>query len=109
MPLFLFIGHDHPPHAMALRDEVRTEHRTYVLEHDAAIRSAGAMVDAQGHQCGTLIVFEAPDASHVWRWVEAEPFYRRGVYARTEVVEWQLALNRFEGKEWSVARPAQRG
>lgn len=107
MPLFLFIAHDHPPHAMALRDAVRSEHRAYVLAHDAAIRSAGAMLDAAGHQCGTLIVFEAPDAKQVWQWVENEPFHRQGVYARAEVIEWQLALNRFDRAEWAVAHPIQ--
>jgi uncharacterized protein len=109
MPLFLFIGHDHPPHSMALRDAVRAEHRIYVLDNDAAIRSAGAMLDPQGNQCGTVIVFELPDAAHVWRWIEQEPFYRKGVYARAEVIEWQLALNRFDPAEWAVARPPQGG
>lgn len=106
MPLFLFIGHDHPPHAMALRDAVRAEHRAYVLDHDASIRLAGAMVDAQGNQCGTLIAFEATDVGEVRRWVEQEPFHRAGVYARTDIVEWGLALNRFDGLEWAVARTA---
>lgn len=94
---------------MALRDAVRPAHRAYVLDHDTAIRSAGAMLDPQGNQCGTLITFEASDAAQVWKWVENEPFYRNGVYARADVVEWQLALNRFELAEWPVARPPQKG
>lgn len=107
MPVFLFIGHDHPPHSMALRDAVRAEHRRYVLDNDVTIRSAGAMLDPQGNQCGTVIGFEAPDAAQVWRWVEQEPFYRNGVYARAEVIEWHLALNRFDRAEWAVAKPPQ--
>jgi uncharacterized protein YciI len=103
MPLFLFIGHDHPPHSMALRDAVRAAHRTYVRDNDKAIRSAGAMLDHQGNQCGTVIAFEASDAAQVWHWVEREPFYRNGVYARTEVVEWHLAINRFDRSEWAVS------
>lgn len=109
MPVFLFIGHDHAPHSMALRDAVRAEHRAYVLDNDATIRSAGAMLDPQGNQCGTVIAFEAPDAAQVWRWVEQEPFYRTGVYARAEVVEWHLAMNRFDRSEWAVAQPPQGG
>lgn len=107
MPQFLFIGHDHPPHSMVLRDAVRAEHRAYVREHDSTIRSAGAMVDGLGNQCGTVIAFEAADAAQVWQWVEREPFYRNGVYARAEVVEWKVALNRFERADWAVARPVQ--
>ena len=107
MPLFLFIGHDHSPHSMALRNAVRAEHRSYVLDNDASIRSAGAMLDIQGNQCGTLIVFEAPDTAQVWAWVEQEPFYRKGVYARAEVVEWHLALNRFDRVVWAAAQLPQ--
>ena len=104
MSIFLFIGHDHAPHSMVLRDSVRAEHRAYVLAHDAMIRFAGAMVDTQGNQCGTVIAFEADDAGQVQQWVAQEPFHRSGVYARTDVVEWQLALNRLNPMDWPVAR-----
>jgi uncharacterized protein YciI len=106
MSVFLFIGHDHPPHSMARRDAVRAEHRAYVLDHDAMIRFAGAMVDGQGNQCGTVIAFEAADAAQVRQWVEDEPFHRHGVYARTEVVEWRLAFNRFDRMDWASPRPS---
>lgn len=109
MPLFLFIGHDHPPNSMALRDAVRAEHREYVLQHDAAIRSAGAMIDAHGHQCGTVIAFDTASVDEVWAWVHREPFFRHGVYARTEVVEWTLALNRFELRDWPGPRTLTQG
>jgi len=105
MPVFLFIGHDHPPNAMALRDAVRSEHRDYVLANDSAIRSAGAMVDSQGRQSGTVIAFEVPQEADVWRWIEREPFYRNGVYERVEVVRWTLALNRFDQQEWAPSAP----
>jgi uncharacterized protein len=106
MPFFMFIGHDHPPHAMALRDALRPEHRRYVLEHDTMIRLAGALLDRAGNQCGSVIVFDAGDAAEVRRWLAQEPFCCGGVYARTEVIEWGLALNRLERTEWTAARPA---
>lgn len=109
MPLYLFIGQDHAPHSMGLRDAVRGEHRAYVLENDQTIRSAGAMLDPDGNQCGTVIVFEESEISQVWRWIEQEPFYRHGVYARAEVIEWNLALNRFDRAEWAVSPPRPLG
>ena len=90
---------------MAVREALRPEHRAFVLDHDAMIRFAGAMVDAHGNQCGTVIAFEAPNAGQVQHWVEQEPFHRSGVYARTEIVEWRLAMNRFERMDWAAARP----
>jgi len=105
MSAFLFIGHDHPPHSMALRDTMRKEHRAYVLANDSMIRSAGALYDPQGNQCGTVIAFEASDVAEVREWVEQEPFHRSGVYARTEIVAWRLAFNRFDRMEWASSQP----
>jgi uncharacterized protein YciI len=101
MPTYAFLGFDQPPHSMALRERLRAEHRAYVLAHDAAIRFAGAQYDAAGNQCGTLIIFEADSAQQVRAWLEQEPFYRGGVYRDVQVIEWRLALNRFDLMEWA--------
>ena len=103
MPSYAFMGFDHPPHSMALRERHRVEHRAYVLANDAAIRFAGALYDDAGNQCGSLIVFEADDASQVRDWLEREPFHRHGVYRDAHVIEWRLALNRFDLTEWAQA------
>jgi uncharacterized protein len=106
VPTYLFIGHDQPPHAMALRDAIRAEHRAYVLEQDAMIRFACALTDGRGHQCGSIIAFEADNPDRVHDWLRHEPFNRAGVYARVEVVECLLALNRYDRMEWPVPHPA---
>ncbi len=103
MPHFAAIGFDHPPHAMALRDKFRREHRRYVLANDANILMTGAMTDGKGNQCGTIYVFAAESAEDVWGWLRAEPFHAGGVYASMHVVEWTPALNRFGLIDW----PAQ--
>lgn len=103
MPTYAFLGLDHPPHSMALRERHRAEHRAYVLANDAAIRLAGALCDEAGNQCGSLIVFEADDAQQVWQWLEREPFHRHGVYKDSQVIEWQLALNRLGPTDWAQA------
>jgi uncharacterized protein YciI len=96
MPLYAVIGFDHPPHSMPLRDEFRAEHRSFALENDRGTRLAGAMFDAQGNQCGTLMICEAASAGQVRELYRREPFYRNNVYKEFHVVEWHLALNRLE-------------
>lgn len=100
MPHFLVIGFDHSPHSMAARDAARPEHRAYVVTNDDGIRVAGAMTDGAGNQCGSLYSFEAESADEVRRWLEAEPFYRTGVYETLRIVEWNPALNRLDKTEW---------
>jgi uncharacterized protein YciI len=94
MPLFAVVGIDSPPNATLLREAHRAAHRTHVLAHDGPIQLAGAMYDDQGNQCGSLLVFDAPDAESVRAWFENEPFYRNGVYGQFVVVEWRPVLNR---------------
>jgi uncharacterized protein YciI len=96
MPLFAVIGFDVAPHSMPLREAHRQEHRNYVLSHDAPVRLAGAMYDAQDNQCGSLLIFEARDEAEVRAWCEREPFHRNGVYAQLFITEWRPALNRLE-------------
>jgi uncharacterized protein YciI len=96
MPLFAFIGFDHSPHSMPLRDRLRGAHRDYVQSNDLGAVLAGAMYDAEGNQCGTLKIFEANNAEEVWGWYRKEPFYASGVYKECHVVEWRMALNALE-------------
>ena len=105
MPTFAFIGFDHPPHSMALRDKHRPEHRAYVKSNDQMLRFAGAFYDNDGNQCGTLIISEADDAEQVWNWFRSEPFFRNGVYKDTHVIEWRLALNQFDLAGWAQSYP----
>lgn len=96
MPLYAFIGFDKPPHSMALRDELRADHRAYVQNQDLGAVLAGAMYDVDGNQCGTLKIIEAASVEEVWAWYRNEPFYRNGVYQQCHVVEWRMALNTLE-------------
>lgn len=100
MPLYAAICHDHPPHAMTLRDKARAAHRAYVLNNQAMIRCAGAMRDGAGNQSGTIYVFEAPDEQAIRDWFAAEPFFREGVYESVRIVLWAPAFNTLEQCGW---------
>lgn len=102
MPHFLVIGLDHPPHSMALRDASRAEHRAYVMERDDKIRLAGAMVDVDNNQCGSVYSFEAESVEEVRRWLDQEPFVRDGIYETIKIVQWTPALNRLPAADWKV-------
>jgi len=103
MPLYVAICLDHPPHAMALRDSVRTAHRAYVLANAAPIRCAGAMRDADENQCGTIYVFDAASEADVRAWFTSEPFHAAGVYASVRIVLWSPAFNVLTPCDWPVA------
>lgn len=92
MALFLMIGFDRHPHQMALRDSIRQQHRDYALANKSQIRLGGAMVDDDGNQYGTMLVFEAESADEVWNWVRNEPFYKAGVYETVAVRKWNLVM-----------------
>jgi uncharacterized protein len=96
MPLYAFIGFDHAPHSMELREKLRPQHRAYTQGNDGGAVTAGAMYDAEGNQCGTLKIFQANSAEEVWEWYRKEPFYTNGVYRECHVVEWRMALNKLE-------------
>jgi hypothetical protein len=100
MPHFLVFGLDHPPHSMAARDAARAEHRAYVMENDSPIRLAGAMIDADDNQCGSIYSFEAESAEQVQEWLAREPFVKGGIYESIRVVQWSPALNRLPAMEW---------
>lgn len=107
MPLYAVIGFDDLPRSAELREKYRLEHRAYSQGNDQATRLGGAMYDADGNQCGTLKIFEADSADEVRQWYEREPFYKSGVYREFHIVEWRLAINRFEPQEWVVNYPTK--
>lgn len=107
MPLFAVIGLDHPPHAMAKRDAVRSEHGDYVVTHDQAIMLVAPFLDDQDNQCGTLYLFEAEGEAEVRAWLEQEPFVSQGVYAELIIRRLKLGLNRLAVQDWP-ARPSRK-
>jgi uncharacterized protein YciI len=100
VPLYAVIAFDRVPDSRDLREKYRAEHRAYSQANDSEIRLAGAMYDEDGSQCGTLKIFEADSAEAVREWYRREPFFTNAVYREFHVVEWRLALNRFEPREW---------
>lgn len=104
MPYFAVMAFDKPGTG-ALREGLRGAHRAYGLANNSGTRFAGALYAADGTQCGTLKIFEAETADAVQRWYNEEPYYRAGVYAELRILEWQLAYNQFETKDYDLNAP----
>lgn len=100
MAYFIVVGLDHPPHSMALREAHRAHHRDHVLTNDADIWLAGAVVDDDGNQAGSVYVFEADNADQVRDWLAQEPFVKEGVYRDLHVLRWTPVLNRLPPADW---------
>ena len=86
---------------MARRDAVRTPHRTYVKAQDELIKLAGAMVDEDDNQCGSLYLFEARDEQQVRDWLSKEPFVQGDVYRDIVVRRINLAHCLLPQTDWN--------
>lgn len=75
-----------------VRDAVRPEHRAYLADllERGALHVSGPFAD-EG-EAGALLIFEAPDADELGTLLEADPFAREGLVARTDVRAWTIAV-----------------
>ncbi|TXS96466.1 hypothetical protein FV139_03000 [Parahaliea maris] len=103
VPFYLVIGLDPEPHNMPRRNELRTDHRTYVLARDSLIKFAGAMTDDSNNQTGSIYIFEASCERVVRDWISHEPFFKWDVYDQIIVKQVNPALNRIPLIEWELS------
>lgn len=96
MPTFIAVGFDRRPKDRGARDAIRTEHRDYVLANVKPILCAGAMLDDDRSQCGSLYLFEADRIEDVHAWLKAEPFVSSNIYETMQVREIET------GALWTV-------
>ena len=98
MPVYAVIGLDRRPTNDQARETHRAAHRAYVTGHLDPLQCAGAMLDGDGSQCGSLYIFEADSADQVRQWLAAEPFVANGIYETLAVREIEV------GPLWTVPR-----
>ncbi len=90
MPTFAVIGFDRRPKDKQARETHRADHRAYVLDNLGPLISAGAMLDDDRSQCGSLYVFQAASADEVRAWLAKEPFVANGIYETLAVREIEV-------------------
>ena len=95
MPYFIFRGYDAETGAAAIRGRVRGAHRAYIREtHHSVQAVAGGMVvtDDATKTTGTMLVLRAPDRAAVLRFLEGDPYWNAGLFARWEIDRWAWGL-----------------
>jgi len=97
MPLFAIIADDKPDgldHRMA----TRPEHLEHLKSLGDTVVMAGPFLDSDGKPCGSLVVIEASDQAEAEAVAKADPFVRRGVFARHVVRPWSWGINNPTGR-----------
>ncbi len=77
------------PERSSLRQELLDEHRAHFRAAGDAVRAAGPLFADDGStQCGSLIVYDAPDAASARAFIEGDPYARNGVFDQISVRQW---------------------
>jgi len=78
------------PDALALRLEVRPQHKAYLAAQAERIAFAGPLLADDGKtMVGSLLVIDFASREDAQRWLDAEPFTRAGVYASASLYAFQ--------------------
>lgn len=79
MPIFALFGLD-VPNGAEIRAANKPEHAAYISADVAHLRLAGALVDDDDTQCGSLYLIDAESPEAIREWLRNEPYVREGVY-----------------------------
>ncbi len=83
--LYAFILIDKPD-ALAVRLEIRSQHKAYLGAKAEQIAFAGPLLADDGKtMVGSLLVIDFPSREDAQRWIAGEPFTQAGVYASTAI------------------------
>ena len=92
---FIFRGYDACETSAEIRQRVRPDHRAYLRQTHHGVRVvAGGMVvtDANDDATGTLLILQAPDRAAAMRYLEGDPYWDAGLFARYELDRWAWGL-----------------
>lgn len=100
MALFAIMGLD-VPHGLSIRAANKPDHSAYIARDISALRLAGALVDGNDAQCGTLMLMEAETEAEVRAWLFEEPYVKAGAYEHLAIRK--ITIN----KPWTVPEAQQ--
>lgn len=102
--LFSIIGTDKKDSAR-LRSSNAEAHRTHMTLIQEHIAFAGPLQNDDGDRVvGSLIVADFPDRQSVENWLAHEPFFKAGIYASIEILQF---VNRWPQRAGHVAGPPE--
>ncbi len=93
MPLFLVYLRDREDNA-GIRARLLQAHMDHVGAHLAAIRLGGPLLrEPTGQPEGGMLLVEAADVAEVRRMVEADPYYRAGLWEEVRIHPFREIIN----------------
>jgi uncharacterized protein YciI len=93
--LYALIARDKPD-SLQLRLDTRPTHVAYLESLNAAgkLKLAGPFLDAEGKPNGSLVVYETDTIEAAQALVDADPYTKAGLFARTELTLWNWTINK---------------
>ncbi|MDJ0387651.1 YciI family protein [Roseomonas sp. E05] len=89
--LFAIIYEDKPG-VLDQRAATRPAHLEYLTAKAASLVQGGAMLDAEGKPCGSLILVEAPDLAAAEKLAAEDPYVQAGLFQRVTVRAFRQAF-----------------
>lgn len=89
--LFIIRAEDKPG-ALERRLAVRPVHLAYLESKKDVIKVGGAMLDANGNPCGSVLIVDVADAAEAKAFADADPFTTEGVFANATVTPYRAAV-----------------
>lgn len=78
------------PDGLALRQSTRAIHLAYLAGLGAKLKTAGALLDAQGQSpIGSMLIFDCADLAQAHALLAADPFSIAGLFASVDIKAWR--------------------
>lgn len=89
MKFFAFIARDGPD-GLSIRLAKKQEHKAHLDACGFGLRvlQSGPLLDEQGRERGSLIMFEAQSRELVERFVDSDPYVRANLFREITLDEW---------------------
>ena len=68
------------PNSLELRLATRSAHIAYLETYQTKLAQAGALIDADGRACGSLLIIDVADRAEAAGFAEADPYARAGLF-----------------------------
>ncbi len=90
--LFALVCTDKPA-SLDLRLATRPQHLAFVATYLDRIVQAGALLDADGRACGSLLIIDVEDAAAAAGFAEADPYGRAGLFESVVIRPYRQVIS----------------
>ncbi len=89
--LFALICTD-KPNGLALRQEVRPEHLSFLEGLGSKLKAAGPFTDDDGTATGSLVIIEAENRTAAKLIADNDPYAKAGLFVSVEIKPWKWLI-----------------